>query len=257
MPRAASQSRSGRKASPETSARRSESSRTPSSSAFSRMIFQEAGRAGIAAGRQVGDGAHLLLGLTGAAGKDGAAHGVRGGFHHGAGRREVIGKAVVGQLAGAAGRVQRAGEAPVVGARAFRFIDPGPGEANTQRAPQPMAEPPKALTGPAGAAASSRLCCWRSSSSCLRSSSRASAARESTWRDRRRAAARLWPASAPSRGRWRRAAAISSRSRCSGARVSRTSKNSGHGIAPSRVPYCGVVAGGARTRRRSRLLGYR
>ncbi|MCY1367648.1 hypothetical protein D9M69_545920 [compost metagenome] len=44
--------------------------------------LEEAGRTRVAGGREVLDGAHLLLGLPGTAGEDGAAHGMRRGFHH-------------------------------------------------------------------------------------------------------------------------------------------------------------------------------
>ena len=85
---------------------------------------QEAGRAGIGIGTQLGHRLQLQLGVAHAAGKDRAADGVRAAFHHRAGRRQVVAEAVVHQVAGAkAGGEQRAAEAPVVGAGAFGFVD--------------------------------------------------------------------------------------------------------------------------------------
>jgi hypothetical protein len=88
------------------------------------QYLQEARRARIACGLQVGNGFELLLGLAGAAREHGAAQGVRAGFHDGAGRRHVIAEAVVDELAAPkAGRMQRARRAPVVARFALGFVD--------------------------------------------------------------------------------------------------------------------------------------
>ena len=95
-----------------------------SSSAFSSDELEERRRADVAVGPQVGDRVHLHLGLAGAAGNHRAAERVRAGLDHRAGRREVVGEAVVHEIAGAkAGGEERARDAPVVAPRALRVVD--------------------------------------------------------------------------------------------------------------------------------------
>ena len=85
---------------------------------------QERGRADISRRLEVDDRLHLLLGLAGAAGDDGAAERVRAGLHHRAGRRQMVGEAIVQHVAGAeAGGEQRARHAPVIGATPLGVID--------------------------------------------------------------------------------------------------------------------------------------
>src|SRR5690606_4042942 len=86
--------------------------------------LQEAGRAGVSGRRKIGNGLHLLLGLSHAARKHRTTQRMRRSLHHRASRREMVRKAVINQLARAeSGRVQRAGEAPIIFALAFGFVD--------------------------------------------------------------------------------------------------------------------------------------
>jgi hypothetical protein len=80
--------------------------------------------AGIAARAELRRGARLHLGVAGAGREDRAAEGARAALQHHPRGREVVGKAVVQQLAGAEPRgEQRAGEAPVVGGVGLRLVD--------------------------------------------------------------------------------------------------------------------------------------
>ena len=95
--------------------------------------FQKTRRAYVAGRRQFGHGLNLLLGLTGATGKHSAAQRVCAGFHHGAGRHEVIAEAVVYQLAGPeAGGEHGACHAPVVFACAFGLVNGAGAGKNTR-----------------------------------------------------------------------------------------------------------------------------
>ena len=86
--------------------------------------FEKAGGADIACGAQLRHGLHLLLGLAGAAGEDGAADGVCARFHHGARGHKVVAKAVVHQLARAKTcGINGTGHAPVIGAGTLGLIN--------------------------------------------------------------------------------------------------------------------------------------
>ena len=58
----------------------------PASAAFSTRMLQEARRAGVGVGPQLGHRLQLQLGVADAAGEHRAAERVRAGFHHRAGR---------------------------------------------------------------------------------------------------------------------------------------------------------------------------
>src|SRR3546814_9485807 len=78
--------------------------------------LQEIGRAGIGGRAKVGDGLDLLLAVARAARDDGAAEATRGTVQHPAAGRQVVGKAVVHDVAGAkAGGEQRPLQAPETG----------------------------------------------------------------------------------------------------------------------------------------------
>src|SRR3546814_1190709 len=80
--------------------------------------LQESGRAGIGGRAKVGDGLDLLLAVARAARDDGAAEATRGTVQHPAAGRQVVGKAVVHDVAGAkAGGEQRPLQAPETGDR--------------------------------------------------------------------------------------------------------------------------------------------
>ena len=141
---------------------------------------QEARRAGVGVGAQLGHRLQLQLGVAHAARKDRAADGVRAGFHHRAGRREVVAEAVVHQVAGAkAGGEQRAAEAPVVGAMAFGFVDRAGRLEHAPRRARRTAARASRWRRSRRRGRCARRAFWRSSSSCLRvTGSCASAARE-------------------------------------------------------------------------------
>ncbi len=182
MPRSVSQSRSdGGKASPLTSALRSEPAPTPPCSARVEQDLQEARRAGITVRLQVGHRLQLQFGIAHPGREDGATDRLGAGLDHRGGRRQVVAETVVQQVAGTkAGGVQCAADAPVVGTPAFRFVDRAGrlkdptragARAGTQTAPADRGQAAEDVASDARSR-------WRSSSSCLRSTgSRASAAR--------------------------------------------------------------------------------
>ncbi len=86
--------------------------------------FQKARCARIARRTQLGHRPDLLLGLARASRKHGAAQSVCARLHHGASGGEVVAEAVVDQVTRPkAHGVHGTGNAPVVGACAFGFVD--------------------------------------------------------------------------------------------------------------------------------------
>ena len=86
--------------------------------------FQKTRCANVARRAQLGHGLHLLLGLTRATGKHGAAQGMGPGFHHGARGHKVVAEAVVDQLTRSkTSCVHGPGHAPVIAPRALGFIN--------------------------------------------------------------------------------------------------------------------------------------
>ena len=86
--------------------------------------FEKRGRADIAVGPEVGYGPQLQLGLAGAARHHGAAQGKGRAFEHRPGRGQVIGEAIMHQLAWAeAGGVKRALEAPEIRPSPLGLVD--------------------------------------------------------------------------------------------------------------------------------------
>ena len=138
---------------------------------------EERRRAHVPVGLKIGHRLHLLLGLPGAAGEDGAAQRVRAGLEHRPCRREVIGKAVVDEVAAAeTGGEQRpapAASSPLGALRARRS-----GRATRRPAPAlPSAAPQRAAAKPP----KGRLAFCSSSSSDFRVTGNcASAARDVT-----------------------------------------------------------------------------
>src|SRR5437762_3596130 len=87
---------------------------------FLQNDFQKRRRPDVAIGLQIRHRLNLLLSLADAAGKHRAAERVRAGFHHRARWREVIGEAIVDEIAATKSRgVQRTREPPVIGRAAF------------------------------------------------------------------------------------------------------------------------------------------
>ena len=89
--------------------------------------LEERRRSRISVGTELADGLDLLFGLSGAGGDHGAADGAGAGLDHHSGRRQVIGKGVVDDVAGAeAGGVHGPAEPPPVGAVGLALVG-GPG----------------------------------------------------------------------------------------------------------------------------------
>ena len=178
---------------------------------------QERRRADVSGRLQIGHRRDLLLGLPRAAREYRAAECMRAAFEHRARGREVVGKAIVHEVAGAkAGGEQRAREPPVIRRGAFRLVDRARAR-RTRAARGPIASLRGRRTGAPRVAG-------RRGRTCARSATSPSASRDVTPAASTSANARAKAgALAFAYATWRASCANCSRSRCSGSRVSSAS----------------------------------